>query len=228
MDGYEYICVLNFEATCDNIKYYDNEIIEFPSILLKWNGINYEPISEFQKFCKPLVRPFISEYCHRLTGITQAQIDNASNFADVLIDHNNWLIENTGGNVIILTCGHWDLGTMMVNECIKWSILPSEFYFKYVNIKKEFNIFYKTNRLYDMAPMLDKLNIKLEDRHDSGIDDCRNISKILIRMVHDGFIINKDSIVNINNDLYKINNKKENPIEWGKFRSERLYHSKNY
>lgn len=55
---FEYICVLDFEATCDNaIENFDNEIVEFLSILLKWNGTNYEQISEFQQCCKPLLNP---------------------------------------------------------------------------------------------------------------------------------------------------------------------------
>ena len=36
-DKYEYICVLDFEATCDDVKKRSHEIIEYPSVLLKWN-----------------------------------------------------------------------------------------------------------------------------------------------------------------------------------------------
>jgi inhibitor of KinA sporulation pathway (predicted exonuclease) len=37
-----------------------------------------------------------------------------------------------------------------------------------------------------MTDMLDKLNIPLEGRHHSGIDDSKNTAKIMIKMIQDG------------------------------------------
>ena len=49
-----FVCVLHFEETCEkDVKYYDNEIIEFPSVLLKLEDKEYKVISTFQKYCKP-------------------------------------------------------------------------------------------------------------------------------------------------------------------------------
>jgi len=39
-----------------------------------------------------------------------------------------------------------------------------------------------------MDKMLEYLNLTLDGKHHSGIDDCRNISKILGKMVKDGHI----------------------------------------
>jgi inhibitor of KinA sporulation pathway (predicted exonuclease) len=38
-----------------------------------------------------------------------------------------------------------------------------------------------------MVTSLEYLKISLEGTHHSGIDDCRNISKILVRMFSDGY-----------------------------------------
>jgi DNA polymerase III alpha subunit (gram-positive type) len=73
-----YICILDFEATCwDNSR--DHEIIEFPSVLLKWNDDNEITIvDEFQIFVKPKKYPVVSEFCRKLTGITQEIVNKGT------------------------------------------------------------------------------------------------------------------------------------------------------
>jgi inhibitor of KinA sporulation pathway (predicted exonuclease) len=193
----KYICVLDFESTCDGSKGFDNEIIEFPSILLKWNGTNYEKISQFQQFCKPLVNHTVSDFCHNLTGISQHQVNNGNNFIDVLNDHYNWINTHTNDDVVFLTCGYWDLGIMMPKECKKWNIIPPKIYLNVINIKDEFKKFYSVSESYGMAWMLENLKMDLIGKHHSGIDDCNNITRILQRMISDGYDINNANTINI-------------------------------
>lgn len=180
---FDYICVLDFEATCDDIERYEHEIIEFPCVLLKWNGTNYVRVSSFQQFCKPLVKPVVTDFCHNLTGITQEQVNGGGNFPQILKDHHKWLMNETNENFTILTCGFWDLGIVMISECKKWGIEPNYKYRNFINIKNEFKKFYGKIKGYGMAGMLRELGMELEGRHHSGIDDCHNISRILQRMV---------------------------------------------
>jgi len=42
-----------------------------------------------------------------------------------------------------------------------------------------------------MTDMLAKLNLELIGRHHSGIDDCKNIARILIELLSRGAIINE-------------------------------------
>jgi inhibitor of KinA sporulation pathway (predicted exonuclease) len=212
----EFICVLDFEATCEeNVKHFDNEIIEFPSVLLKYDddsqvnparSNNYIVISEFQQFCKPLKNPVVSKFCNELTGITQEQVNKGNNFISTLNDHHHWLINQTGGwcdNVLILTCGFWDLGKVMIEECKKWKIIPPKVYMHFINIKNDFKKFYKIEKGLSMVRMLEILNITLEGHHHSGIDDCRNIAKIWKKMVLDGYIMPDESVIKIDPISYK-------------------------
>lgn len=75
MVSFEYICVLDFEATCDDIT----KMIEFPSVLLKWDQSlgNYVGKCQFQQFCKPKIYPNLTKFCKELTGI-QEQTDAGS------------------------------------------------------------------------------------------------------------------------------------------------------
>jgi ERI1 exoribonuclease 3 len=93
-----------------------------------------------------------------------------------------------------LTCGDWDLKTMLpdqlaresqTNRCIPSSGPPP--FDRWINIKKEFRTHYKNKHGKGMAEMLKRLGMELEGRHHSGIDDCKNILRIVQRMRADGW-----------------------------------------
>lgn len=189
-----YICVLDFEATCfedQNGKLH--EIIEFPSVLLEYDEETgtTKVLSEFQEYCKPKIDPTLSDFCTKLTGITQTQVDSGANFPYVFKRHYLWLqsqipdIYNT--TVHILTYGAWDLNIAFPAECERWNIksIPS-LYKHFINIKKEASEFYKVKSL-GMDGLLNWLKMDLLGRHHSGIDDCRNIARIFQRMLSDGY-----------------------------------------
>lgn len=191
-----YICILDFEATCWKDERADKkaEIIEFPSVLIEVNYKNeYKYVSEFRKFVRPTLFPTLTEFCTELTGITQEDVDNANTFEVVFREHNDWLIENvpSESKFFFVTCGHWDLRTMLPNQVEKIQGLKIPYKYKcYSNLKDDFKFFYG-KQAGGMTDMLTKLNIKLEGRHHSGIDDCKNITKVLVRMLDDGYEVEK-------------------------------------
>lgn len=200
---FKYICVLDFEATCESeenkAKFHPrNEIIEFPSVLLKWDDKvnNYVKQCEIQLFCKPLENIQLTKFCKDLTGITQNQVDNGINFPDAITTHYEWLVENTDDidNVIITTCGKWDLITMLPDECRRWNYMPPNVYRRVINIQDIFKSLYTLTKGKGMKRMLETCKIPLEGRHHSGIDDCRNIAKLAQLFTEKGHVWN-DSLV---------------------------------
>ena len=111
-----YIGVLDFEATCDDNKGYGHEIIEFPTVLLKFDETkqNYVVIDEFREYCLPPKKPQLTKFCKELTGITQEQVNNGSKFVDCINRHYKWLVGHLGKydpddtEFLFLTCGFWD------------------------------------------------------------------------------------------------------------------------
>ena len=181
-----YVCVLDFEATCwDGSK--EHEIIEFPSVLWRWSKKKeVARVDEIQIFVKPTHNPTVSEFCHNLTGITQAQVDNGVSLKDALKQHYQWLTQHVPNAdlVVFVTCGDWDLKTMLPNDLAANNLsYPSPAYRKYLNIKRAFRDVTQTRKSLSMVNMLKALNLELEGRHHSGIDDCRNISKIFVKLV---------------------------------------------
>jgi inhibitor of KinA sporulation pathway (predicted exonuclease) len=197
-----YICILDFEATCwegernDSIR----EIIEFPSILYSIDfKHNITKIDEFDQFIKPTINPILSEFCTKLTGITQDLVNSADTFDKVYDQHYQWLQTYIPdlNKMIIITCGRWDIADMLPLKICRHSLEHYNCYKKYVNIRDEFNAFYNKNA-GSMVNMLTKLKLELVGKHHSGIDDCRNISQIVIKMIKDGFKCKQFSVKRIN------------------------------
>ncbi|KAJ1567893.1 hypothetical protein HK096_008275 [Nowakowskiella sp. JEL0078] len=191
----KYILVLDFEATCDNNKSFGpQEIIEFPIVVidLKSNAI----IAEFHEYVRPITNPGLTEFCTQLTGIEQITVDCANTFSEVFAQVQEFLQVNsfTTSNSIFLTCGDWDLETMLPAQLQLSKIPSSSIFSQWINLKVPFmNVFpeQKKTRLFGMVTMLNKSGIKLIGRHHSGIDDTRNIASIARELVRLGHPMNR-------------------------------------
>ncbi|XP_043575937.1 3'-5' exoribonuclease 1 isoform X2 [Chiloscyllium plagiosum] len=187
---YDYICVIDFEATCEenNPPEYLHEIIEFPIALVNTRTLEIE--DTFQEYVKPELKPKLTEFCTKLTGITQDMVDKAGSFPDVLQQVVNWMREKELGTkcrYAVLTDGSWDMSKFLNVQCHLSSIEYPQFAKKWINIRKSYGNFYKVPRTQTkLASMLEKLGMKYEGRPHSGLDDSRNIARIAIRMLQDG------------------------------------------
>lgn len=190
-----FFCVLDFEKTCQNreidANFSPQEIIEFPSVLLARGA--EKSVVEFESFVKPTVHPVLTAFCTELTGITQQQVDSAKRLPEVLVEHHVWLRSAVPaeGNCIFVTCGDMDLKRSLPEDPNLPQCVPA-CYRKWINIKKEFGVFYsqwykKGKQPRNMVEMLEKLGLALDGQHHSGIDDCRNIAKVVQKMLADGW-----------------------------------------
>lgn len=187
---YDYICVVDFEATCeeDNPAGFKHEIIEFPMVLI--NTRTLEIVDSFQEYVKPELNPQLSDFCVKLTGITQKMVEEADTFPPVLEKAVAWLQERELGTkykYAILTDGAWDMSKFLNIQCRISKIRYPQFAKKWINIRKSYGNFYKVPRTQiKLSSMLDNLGLKYEGRPHSGLDDSRNIARIALRMLQDG------------------------------------------
>lgn len=205
---FDFICVLDFEATCDRDKSFTpaHEIIEFPSVLLQWIEGEYRVVSEFQEFCKPIYNIKLTPFCKELTGITQEQVSRGFDFPHVLKRHQQWLEGFTHldlERVIIVTCGRWDLVDMLPDECRRWLVKPHQVYHRVINIKDAFCHKYGPFR-GGMAPMLAYMDLALLGRHHSGIDDCRNIARMTAQLADSIEQALPDIIIHVDPKVYNL------------------------
>ncbi len=197
MAHFTHLVVLDFEATCDGDTPPDpQEIIEFPSVLLRLE--DREVVDEFESFVRPLHHPELTPFCTELTSITQAQVDDAPLFPEVFDAHQRWLTSHglplepdaTGDlPYALVTCGDWDLQKILPRQ-LRATDPPIDFvphpYRRWINAKVPFHAALPKLRRAGMARMLEALDLKLEGRHHRGIDDTRNITKIVCALIERG------------------------------------------
>ncbi|EFC50098.1 predicted protein, partial [Naegleria gruberi] len=196
---FKYICVLDFEAVfaddCKTNRNYDMEIIEFPSVLLKFESEKQlVVVDEIQNYVKTRRIPKINEECTKLTGITQEMVESGVSFEEALKRHNEWLMSHLGekptkDNILMATCGDWDLKTMIPHQVFfekqTISLIGSHFT-QWCNVKDVFAKFYNMEKVNGMLTMLNALKLPLLGKHHSGIDDCKNIARVVCKMAQQG------------------------------------------
>lgn len=184
---YPYYVVIDFEATCEEKRSrsgHMHEIIEFPAVLIDAEALNIK--DTFHEYVKPFKNNILSEYCKELTGISQEQIDAAALFPEVLNRFRMWMDKHRlNGQYAIVTDGPWDMGRFLYTQIKVSGLSYPKFAKRWVNIKKIFSNFYD-QRKPSLDVMLSKLNFVFEGRPHSGIDDAKNISRVLIQMLKDG------------------------------------------
>jgi len=118
---FEYFLVLDFESTCQDPEQGpidQQEIIEFPCLLVRADDLGL--VEEFHEYIRPVAKPQLTTFCTELTGITQDMIQDRDIFRDVLPRFVSWYESHdlNTSNATFVTCGHWDLETMLPKQCL--------------------------------------------------------------------------------------------------------------
>lgn len=188
--SFDTIVVLDFEATCQRGGAPEpQEVIEFPSVLVSLR--ERAVLDSFSSFVRPVAHPQLSEFCRELTSIRQEDVDGAPVFAEVLARHQAWLAGHglTADNFAFVTCGDWDLVSMLPRQCVAAGLsvaaLPRA-YRRWVNIKEVFVGTVRKAKSNGMTSMLRSLGLELVGTHHRGIDDCHNIARIALELAARG------------------------------------------
>lgn len=182
----DYFLVLDFEAVinkdegCPDVM----EMIEFP--VLKINVRTFETEATFHTYIQPIIHPKLNSFITDLTGITQDMVDGQPILPEVLKSFDGWMrsegLLNEGVNFIFVTCGDWDLKSGLSKNCDYLKLSYPVYLKRWVNIKTYFQAIIG-KKGHGMKSMMNGLKLTLDGKHHSGIDDSRNIAKILHELV---------------------------------------------
>lgn len=228
---FTHYCVIDFEATClDNKQMHPQEIIEFPAVML--SAATLEVVSEFHSYVRPVHHPVLSSFCTSLTGIAQETVDGAPDFTVVFQRFHDFLEafqaqyreEHEGKEepcVLFASHGDWDFLTMLPNQCKTSHLQVPAALTRWMNVK----VLYTNSepaaggggrggdrsrggtKGLGMAAMLAQLGLELRGRHHSGIDDTRNIARIVVELVTTRGAVPLVTS-ELHNNKYKNNNQK--------------------
>jgi inhibitor of KinA sporulation pathway (predicted exonuclease) len=173
---YDYYLVLDLEATCcdqDTIKRHQMEIIEIGAVMVAAQDLTV--LDEFQTFIKPIRYPVLTEFCKSLTSITQEQVDQAPGYVEAIALLKQWL--SNYPNAVFGSWGDYDRNQFKQDS--KFHNIPFPIAYPHVNLKQLFSEAQGLSKRYGMAEALQLAGIELEGTHHRGIDDARNITKLL-------------------------------------------------
>jgi inhibitor of KinA sporulation pathway (predicted exonuclease) len=155
-------------------------------------------------FIKPERHSMLTDFCFKLTTITQVDVDTASIYGDAIDHINEDVLNNVGWNIRDLIMVSWgDYDRDMFIQCGRFWGLQSPYPFRaHINLKREFAI---ANRLKSKGMGLQKA-LELKDMIFEGtphraFSDALNVAKLMALQWpygYDGwaqFIVNKPNIM---------------------------------
>lgn len=177
LNNYHYYLVLDLEATCCDkqatIKQSEMEIIEIGAVMVEAKNLTI--IDEFQSFIKPIRHPILTEFCKSLTSIAQAQVDLSPTYPEAIALLKKWLSGYSNG-----VFGSWgDFDRKQFQQDSNFHKVPFPIAHPHVNLKQLFTQKQGLRKRYGMAKALQIAGLPLEGTHHRGIDDARNIAKLL-------------------------------------------------
>lgn len=174
--------VVDLEATCDlhqaTISKYEMETIEIGGVLV--DGETLEPIDEIATFVKPIRHPELTSFCRELTTITQDDVDGAPLFPEAIGMVREMLERHASSPDDILFCSWGDYDrNQLVQDARLHGISPPAFVGHHLNLKKRFSEALGLPKKLGMSGALAHVGLELRGTHHRGIDDARNIARLL-------------------------------------------------
>ncbi|KAJ6838952.1 putative exonuclease domain-containing protein [Iris pallida] len=130
-------------------------------------------------------------------GIDRVWHDTSIPFTDVLEEFELWLENHRlwkkklGGSLdraAFVTCGNWDLKTKVPQQCKVSKIKTPSYFMEWINLKDIYLNFYN-RRATGMMTMIRELEMVPLGSHHLGIDDTKNIARIVQRLLTDGALL---------------------------------------
>lgn len=179
METTKFYLVIDLEATCDSDERMprdETEIIEIGAVLCEAERLS--PVSEFQAFVRPGRHPKLTPFCTRLTTITQAQVDAAPRFPVVVQQLGAWLREQgVVGQFLFCSWGDYDKNQFAREERRHGLRLPLGK--GHLNLKQAFCRYSGDDKKLGNGQALDRVGLRPQGIAHRGIDDARNIARLL-------------------------------------------------
>lgn len=176
LENYDYFLVIDLEATCcdkKTIQRHEMEIIEIGAVMVE--AKNLTPISDFQTFIKPLRYPILTEFCQQLTSISQTEVDRAETYPNAIARFKEWQLQYS--NFIFGSWGDYD--RKQFEQDSKFHNIPYPIASGHINLKHLFTKNQNLKKRYGMAQALELVGLNLMGTHHRGIDDAKNIARLL-------------------------------------------------
>lgn len=177
---FDQIIVIDVESTCwqKNIpKGETNEIIEIGICPIDTKSGN---VLESKSILVKPKHSTVSEFCAKLTSLTQEDVENGISFSDAC----SALVDKYGTrDRVWASYGYYDMNQFEL-QCDRENV-KYPFSNTHINVKILFAVVNSLSRQVGMTDALKKLKMPLKGTHHRGGDDAKNIACILSRILFD-------------------------------------------
>lgn len=178
------VVVFDLEATCwpgRRSRREEMETIEIGAVRL---GPDLGPLGdEFSMFVRPVRNPVLSDFCVRLTSISQSDVDAAREFPEVLEEFVDWARPQS----LSALCSWGDYDVKQLCRDCRYHGLEGPSWLvgghpQHVNVRREYADVYNGGRLCTVPEAVGHLGLSFEGTLHRGVDDARNIAAVLAAM----------------------------------------------
>ena len=169
----KYFLVVDLEATCDDhgaVPRAESEVIEIGAVLVE--GASLRPVAEFQTFVRPQRHPRLTAFCTELTTITQDDVDFAPTFVEAA-DR----VAAFAREALFCSWGNYDRNQL--EQDARHHGIPSPLGPDHANVKQLFARALGLRRGIGNRGAMDIVGERATGTHHRGIDDARNIARLL-------------------------------------------------
>ena len=174
--GMNFFLVIDLEATCCDDQLFartEMEIIEIGAVMVDWE--TQQPVDEFQAFVRPMVHANLTSFCKTLTGIAQQDVDDAKLFPEVLNALVGWAVEYPD----YVFCSWGDYDRIQFQRDCQRHAMQYPFANQHINLKKQFASVVSGHGNMGVLAALESVGLSFVGDHHRGIDDARNISRLI-------------------------------------------------
>lgn len=173
---FDYLLVVDVEATCcdqGSIERPDMEIIEIGAVMVETSTMTQ--VSEFSTFVRPVVHTHLTPFCTKLTSIQQVDIDQAPLYSEAIHHMTEWMGDYS--NCAFCSWGNYDRYQFQY-DCER-NRTPYPFGNAHFNLKAMFHKNQPIKKRCSVSTAMRFANLTFEGTPHRGIDDARNIAKLL-------------------------------------------------
>ncbi len=174
-NNYKHHLIIDLEATCckqRTIKREAMEIIEIGAVVV--DAKTLEVVDEYTTFIKPILNPVLTDFCKELTTITQDDVNKAKGYKEAIEAFKRWSSQYE--DYLFCSWGDYDKNQFLLDSKLHKVDYP--FSEEHLNIKKAFA------KAQNIKPCgldraLEHVGLALEGTHHRGIDDARNMARLM-------------------------------------------------
>ena len=170
--------VIDVESTCWDGDPPQGQVSEIIQVGISVIHVPSATIEQSESIFVRPERSEVSEFCTKLTGITQEQANAGVKFADLA--HK---LEKKFDGKDYLFASYGDYDRSMFDRMCRMHEVRYPFGSRHLNIKTLLAISLGWEREVGMDEALRRLALPLEGRHHNAVDDCRNIAKLFLCLV---------------------------------------------